>query len=97
MVGEQIFAICVFGVVILGVLIMIQAITFERLFNAIGRLLLFVGLVLATIYAMRMLFCLFVVPWLVSLKTLFLWLAIGVLAAILVGLLVRAAISRFQH
>jgi hypothetical protein len=97
MVGELMLAIGVFAVVIVGVLIMIQAITFEHLFNAIGRFLLFVGLALATVYAMRMLFCSFVVPWLVSLKAFFLWLAIGVLAVILVGLLVRATISRFQH
>ena len=76
---------------------MIQAISFEQLFNSIGRLLLLVGLVMATAYAMRILFCSFVVPGLVSLKGLFLWFAIGVLAVILVGLLVRAAISRFQH
>jgi hypothetical protein len=97
MVGELMLAIGVFAVVIVGVLIMIQAITFEHLFNAIGRFLLFIGLALATVYAMRMLFCSFVVPWLVSLKAFFLWLAIGVLAVILVGLLVRATISRFQH
>jgi hypothetical protein len=85
------------GVVIVGVLIMIQAITFEQLFNAIGRLLLFVGLLLATTYVLRLLFCSFVVPWLVSLRGLFLWLAIGVIAIILVVLLVRVAVSRFQH
>ena len=97
MAGELIFAICVFGIVIVGVLIMTQAITFEQLFNAIGRLLLFVGLLLATAYVVRVLFCPFIVPWLVSLKALFLWLAIGVLAVILVALLVRVTVSRFQH
>ena len=97
MVGELIFAICVFAVVIVGILIMIRAITFEQLFNVIGRLLLFAGLVLATACVLKVPFCSFVVPWLVSLKALFLWLAIGVLAVILVALVVRVAVSRFQH
>jgi len=97
MIGELIFAICMFGLVIVGILIMTQAITFEQLVNAFGRLLLFVGLLLATAYVVRVLFCSFIVPSLVSLKALLLWLAIGVLAVILVGLLVRATISRFQH
>jgi hypothetical protein len=76
---------------------MIQAITFDQLFDAVVRLLLFVGLALAAAYAMRMLLCSFVVPWLVSLKAFFLWVAIDVLAVILVALLIRATISGFQH
>jgi hypothetical protein len=97
MAGELIFAICVFGIVIVGVLIMTQAITFEQLFNAIGRLLLFVGLLLATAYVLRMLFCSYMVPWLVSLKALFLWFGIGVVAIVLLALVIRAVVSRFQH
>ena len=97
MVGEFIFTICVFAVVIVGILIMAQAITFEQLFNAMGSLLVFVGLLLATAYVLRMLFCSYIVPWLVSLKALFLWLAIGVIAVILLALVVRVTVSRFQH
>jgi hypothetical protein len=97
MVGGLIFATCVFGLVIVGILIMTQAITFEQLFNAIGRLLLFIGLLLATAWIVRLLFCSYILPWLVSLKAISLRLAIGVLAIILAALLVRAAISRFQH
>jgi hypothetical protein len=97
MVAELLFAMCMCGVVIVGILIMTQAITFEQLFGAIGRLLLFVGLLLATAYVLRLLFCSYIVPWLVSLKTIFLWLAIGVVAVILVALVVRVTISRFQH
>jgi hypothetical protein len=97
MVGEFILAMCLSGVVIVGILIMTQAITFEQPFEAIGRLLLFVGLLLATAYVLRVLFCSFIVPWFVSLKALLLWLAIGVLAVIFVALVVRLTVSRFQH
>jgi hypothetical protein len=97
MAGELIFAICVFGVVIVGILIMTQAISFEQVFNAIGRFLLFAGLLLATAYVLRMLFCSYIVPWLVSLKALSLWLAIGVIVIILLALAVRVAVSKFQQ
>jgi hypothetical protein len=97
MIGELIFAICALGIVIGGILIMIQAITFEQLLNAVGRLLLFVGLVLASAYVPKMVLLSVIVPWLVSLKAHLFWLAIGVIAIILLALIVRVTVSNFQH
>lgn len=95
--GELMSAICVLGIVIVGMLIMIQAITFGHMINAIGRLLLFVTAAMAAACVLRMLLVSVVVPWLVSLKVLVGWLALAAVAIIALAVFVRIAVSRFQH
>jgi len=93
MFGELISAVCVLGIVIVGMLIMIQAITL----NAIGRLLLFVMAAMAGACVLRMLLVSVVVPWLVSLKALVRWLALAAIAIIALVFVVRITVSRLQH
>jgi len=97
MTGELISAICVLGIVIVGLLIMIQAIAFGQVINAIGRLLLFVTAAVVAACVLRMLLVSVVVPWLVSLKALVSWLALAAVAIIALALVVRIAVLRFQH
>ncbi len=97
MTGDLISAICVLWIVIVGMLIIIQAIAFGQVINAIGRLLLFVTAAMVAACVLRMLFVSVVVPWLVSLKALVSWLALAALAIIALALVVRIAVPRFQH
>jgi len=94
MFGELIFAICVLGVVIAGSLIMVQAITFDALVSSVGRLLLFVMMALVSACVLKMLVVSVVLPWLVSLKALFLWLVLVAIAVIALALVVRFTASK---
>jgi len=95
--AELISAICVLGIVIVGMLIMIQAITFGHMIDAIGRFLLFVTAAVAAACVLRMLLVSVVVPWLVSLKALVRWLALAAVAIIALAVFVRITVSKFQN
>lgn len=96
MIGQFIAVFCVLGIVILGVLVMTQAITFDQLANGVGRFLIVViGMVVLLCFLKAILVTL-ILPWLVSLKAVLLWLAGAVFVVIALALVVRIAISKFQ-
>jgi hypothetical protein len=97
MLGQFISVLCVLAVVILGLLVMTRVITFEQLVSGVGRFLPFViGLLVALCFLKAVLVAV-IVPWLVSLKAVFLWLVLAVLGIITLVLIVRITISKFQN
>ena len=97
MIGQAISVFCVLGIVTLGVLVMTRVITFEQLVSGVGRFLLVViGMVVALCFLKAILVTV-ILPWLVSLKAVFLWLVLAVLVVIALALIVRITISKFQN
>jgi len=95
MVSQCISAACVLGIVILGMLIMTQAMTQEQAMKSAGRALLFVmGAMLAVCMFKRLLIS--VIPWLASLKATLLRLALIVLVVIGLILVARWIVSKVQ-
>jgi len=97
MILECISTVCVSGIVILGLLIMTQVITLEEVAGTIGRLFGLVVVVLVSLCLLRVLVAAIIVPWLVSLKATFLWIAIVLTIVIILAVVVRIAIFRFLN
>jgi len=97
MIGQTISAFCVLGIVILGMLVMTQAITFDQLVSGVRRFLIVVIGILVVLCFLKAILVTVILPWLVSLKAALLWLAVAVLVVIALALIVRIAISKFQN
>jgi hypothetical protein len=97
MIGQTMPAFCVLGTVILGVLVMTRAITFEQLASGGGRFLLLAMGVLVALCFLKTVLVAVIIPWLVSLKAVLLWLALAVLGIIALALIARITISKFNN
>lgn len=90
MVVELLSVICIFGIVVIGLLIMVQAVTSEELVKAVGRLSLFTVLVLVAGWFIKTVLVCVAIPWLLSIQA-FLVSVVIVIAALLVTLLIVRA------
>ena len=96
MIGQCIFVFCMLGIVILGILVMTQAITLEQLVDAAGRLFLVLLGSLITLCLLRVLLIAVILPWLLSFKNMFFWLALAALAVLALALVVRITVSKLK-
>ena len=97
MIGQAIPVICVLAVVMLGLLVMTRVITFEQFVSGVGRFALFVIGMLVALCFLKAVLVTVILPWLVSLKAVFLWVVLAVLGIITLVLIVRMTISKFQN
>jgi hypothetical protein len=89
-------AVCVLGVVIVGLLVMTQAISLEQVAGAIGRTLLFAVLALIALCILKAFLTMALIAMLWLLKHLVVWLAVIVLVIAAVMFLARILISRLE-
>jgi hypothetical protein len=89
-------AASVVGLVIIALLIMTRAVTIEQVTQVLGRGLLVLIGVLIALCMFRAVLASVVIPWFLSLKSIFGWLAVAVLVASLAILIARIALSKFQ-
>jgi hypothetical protein len=89
-------AVCMLGVVIIGLLIMTQVVTLEHVMNAVGRVFLLLVTVLLALCMVQGLLITAATAALVLLKRLMVWLAIIALVIISAMLVARISISKFE-
>lgn len=90
-------AVCVVGIVTIGILIMTGIISPEQVMNATGRAFLLIAAVLLTLCMLKGILIAAVTAALVWLKLLIFWLAIIALVLGSVVLISRIAISKFEE
>jgi hypothetical protein len=84
MLMQFLFAVCVLGVVIVGLLLMMQVISIELLGNTIWRGSLVVVISVIVLCVFKGFLLPILICWLVRLKQMFLWIAMVVLVLVLV-------------
>jgi len=97
MMGQCIAAVCVLGIVIIGVLLMTQVITIQQAVSVLGRALVLVVSSLVALCIVRSLLLTVIVPWLRWLKALVGWLAIIIVAIILIALVLEITRKRLKN
>ncbi len=95
MLMQCLFAGCMLAVVIVGLLVMTQAISLEELRTGIGRVFLIALIVLIALCVLKGLLLPILTSWIVTLKHMTGWLVIIVLAIIAAMLLLRMLVSNF--
>jgi hypothetical protein len=96
MFSQCISAVCVLGIVMVAMLIMTQVVSFEQVARGVGRAFLLLGTALVVLCRAKGLFVMVAVPALVLLKGLMAWLAVIALVVILVILIARILIFKFE-
>jgi hypothetical protein len=89
-------AVCVLGIVIIGILIMTRIISLGQIVNAIGRAFLLLVAVLVALCMLKGLLMTAATALFFVLKRLVVWLAIIALVIIFALLVARIAISKFE-
>ena len=97
MIAQCIAACAVLGVVIIGLLVMVQAITVEQALHAIGRIFAFIVLSSAAICLLRGLFQTLAIHWLPSIATLLAWLVIVALAFVVFAVVTKIVATRVMY
>jgi hypothetical protein len=90
-------AVCMLGVVIVGLLVMTRVISLEELGNGIVRGFLVTALALIGLCVLRGVLLPVLISWLVTLRQMSSWVAIVALAVIALVFAVRMLIFRFQQ
>jgi hypothetical protein len=93
---QCLFAVCMLAVVIVGLLVMTQAISVQELRAGIGRVLLTALIMLIALCVLKGFLLPILTSWVVALKHMTGWLVIIVLAIIAAMLLLRMLVSNFQ-
>jgi hypothetical protein len=95
MVMQCISAVCILGVVIVGLLVMTQAISLETLVNGLWRSFLLVVAVLVGLCVLKSLLLPILTSWLVALKQIAWWVVVIVLVLIAAVPVLRMLITKF--
>ena len=90
-------AVCMLGVVIVGMLVMTRAISLEQLGNAAWRGFLMIVIVLTTVCVLKVLLLPILISWLVMLKHMIWWAVIIGLAIVTALLFIRMLVSKFER
>ena len=96
MVSQCMSAVCVLGIVTIGLLIMTRFISLEQVVNATGRVFLLLVTVLLALCMVKGFLTAAAIAALVLLKRLMIWLAIIALVIIFAMLVARISISKFE-
>ena len=97
MLMQCLFALCMLAVVMVGLLVMTQAISLEELGNGIWRGFLTVVLAVVAICFLKAVLLPILICWLVRLKQMLLWIAVVVLALVIALLVLQMLISKFAQ
>ena len=97
MIGQCLSAMCMLGVVILGMLVMTRTVTLEEISNFAGRIFGIAVVATMTWCLLEVFVTLVVVPWLSSLKSFLRDIGILIVAFVVLTLIARAALSKYQH
>ena len=89
-------AVCILGIVIIGILIMTRTMSLEQVMNATGRAFLLLVTVLIALCMAKGFLLPAAIAALVLLKRLMLWLAIIALVIISATVVARLSISKFE-
>jgi hypothetical protein len=95
MLMQCLFAVCMLAVVIVGLLVMTQAISLEELRAGIGRVFLMALIVLIALRVLKGILLPILTSWVVALRYVTGWLVIIVLAIIAAILFLRMLVSNF--
>jgi hypothetical protein len=96
MLMQYLFAVCVLAVVIVGLLIMIEALSLEELGRGIGLGLLIALTVFFALCVLKSVLLPILTSWIVTLKQMIGWILIIVLAIIAAMFLLRMLVSNFK-
>jgi hypothetical protein len=88
-------AVCIFGIEIVGLLVMTQSISLEELRNGVWRGILLVVMVLVGICALKSLLLPILTSWLVALKQIMWWSFVIVIAVIVASLVLKVLMTKF--
>ena len=97
MLMQCLFAVCMLGIVIVGLLVMTQIIGLEQLGRGIWRGFLMIMLTLVALWFLKAVLLPTLICWLVRLKQMFLWIAVVVVALVIALLVLRMLISKLAQ
>ena len=96
MLAQCLFAVCMLAVVVVGLLVMTQAISLEELGYGIGRGFLMVLSVLVALCVLISLLLPSLTSWLVTLKCMVWWIVIIVVAIVAAMFFLRMLVSKLE-
>ena len=96
MLMQCLFAVCMLAIVIVGLLVMMRAISLEELGDGIGRSFLIVFGGIIALCVLKGLLLRILTTWLVTLKHTVRWIAIVVLAMIAAMVFLRMLVSKLE-
>jgi len=96
MISQLVVVGCILGVVILGLLVMVQAITLTEIAEAGRRVLAFAMGALVLLWFLRLVLVAIVVPWLLAMKAALGWFVLVMLALVLMAILAHVTIYGFR-